>query len=586
MSTNLLDTFTVLFDADVAGLIRGFADAMDAAKKTANEVDAAGEAAAESTDQAAKSTAAMAENTAKAAAKTEEMGKKLKELVKGAAGLFGLGLSIHAVSDKIQEMAESYDKLDKMAARFRTTTDAVDEFLDVSGVLGVKESAAVEGLTALDRAIGDTALGLGRAKAVFEEIGVKALDAHGKMRPVTAVMDDLAAKMKGMERGKAIRVMERLGLDPALMKVFNADLGTISARLAAIDKATGFDLDTTVKRSKDFMSAMKGLKMEFEYIQTFLDKMFESFASDALPLATQAIKNVTNAIRTVTEYLMQHQHFLKAVFAEMGIAIAVYLLPAMWSAAAAAIAMLSPFLLVGAAIAVLALAIDDVMTFMEGGDSIIGRWAQKWPILGDIVRALVAQIRQFGDIAMAVMKLLVGIFENPAKAWNTFVEDIVASEQRFQDGAAGIAQAFAAMGDSVTAVWSDIVAEVRAAIATVTGAIDTVVGTYEKAKSAVSGVMDSIKSGIDATVDVFGGQPAIAGGAMIAAANTAPVNGISSSAISNSRTSSKTVDASVKGPINVYTQATDADGISKSIGDSLGAQMRQAADHHDDGIAY
>jgi len=39
------------------------------------------------------------------------------------------------------------------------------------------------------------------------------------------------------------------------------------------------------------------------------------------------------------------------------------------------------------------------------------------------------------------------------------------------------------------------------------------------------------------------------------------------------------------GKVEVQTQATDATGISKQIGDTLHAQMRQAVNRFDDGIA-
>ena len=36
--------------------------------------------------------------------------------------------------------------------------------------------------------------------------------------------------------------------------------------------------------------------------------------------------------------------------------------------------------------------------------------------------------------------------------------------------------------------------------------------------------------------------------------------------------------------MKVQTQATDAEGISKSIGGAIGAQMKQAASGYDDGV--
>lgn len=229
----------------------------------------------------------------------------------------GLGAAVTtaagAVLAAVKGVAGEYDELDKLATRFRTTAEAVDEFADIGKVLGLSDEQTIGSLKALDKAIGDTALGLGRAKKVFEEIGLEVLDAGGKMKPTTQVMDDLAAKLATMERGKALAVMDRLGLDPALLKVFNADLGALRADLEAIDKAAGFDLSEAVEQSKGFMKAWKGLTQEFAKVRLVWDKLYESIAVKLMPVMRHAIDDFRRRIETFRKLLMDNFEGLRKI---------------------------------------------------------------------------------------------------------------------------------------------------------------------------------------------------------------------------------------------------------------------------------
>lgn len=211
-----------------------------------------------------------------------------------------------AVFAGVKDIASEYDELDKLATRFRTTADAVDEFADMAGVLGLSKEQSIGSLKALDQAIADTAMGMGRAKMVFEELGIKVTDANGKMKPTTEVMDDLALKLKDMERGRAIRVMERLGLDPALMKLFNADLAELRKELAEIDKAAGFDLDEAVAQSKDFTKSWKALTVEFNKVKLVFEKLYESIGIKLMPKMRDGIERFRAQVEQFRRKLMDN----------------------------------------------------------------------------------------------------------------------------------------------------------------------------------------------------------------------------------------------------------------------------------------
>jgi hypothetical protein len=307
----------------------------------------------------------------------------------------------------VQHIAAEYDQLDKLATQFRTTADAVDEFIDTAKILGLSDEKSIESLKNLDRAIVDTSMGMGRAKLVFEDLGIKVTDTAGKLKPTTEVMAELANKFKDMERGKQLRIMERLGLDPALLKVFNGDLAAISAELQEIDKAANFDFETAIVESKAFMQIWRQMQQEIEKWKMLFSKAFESVAVKLMPKFRAQIKSITDSMVAFRKKVMENmpkaieaimpiiniimrvaEAFIKIVarIASGAMTVIGWFLKLNeatggWAgyilAAAAAWKYLNlsflatPLGMLLSLAAVVALLIDDFLTFKEGGDSLI-----------------------------------------------------------------------------------------------------------------------------------------------------------------------------------------------------------------------
>lgn len=552
---SILDTFYILFDSDASKLDKGLGESE---KKADSLVEKLGLVDKEG----------------------GKAGSRLYELVGKGAGLLGLGMSFAAFVAGVKETAAAYDELGKLAARFRSTTEAVDEFRDASALLGISEEKSTGALMALDTAIQDTFLGMGRAKKVFEELGVTVTDANGKIKPTTQVMGELAEKLHGMEKGTQIRVMERLGLDPAMLKLFNADFVALQKRMADIDKASGFNLDQAVKRSAEYTKASKGLSLEVNTLKMYLDKMTEGFKVAALPYFTKAMETATRYVRMFVDFLLKHSKFMEGVFIAVGGAILYFVVPAAIQGAVAVWAMIAPFVLVGlavaAVVAVFALLYDDIMNFIEGGDSMIGHIVNKWPVIGEILKALGAEFVFLWDTAKAVFNFLVGMFDDPAAAFEQFKSDMSAGVEKLIDTFPGlkevigtITDAFTTAADTITGVWDAIVAAIQAAIAVVMDGINTVVSAFNKAKSFL-GFGGGDSGGIAAGKEALG------------AASSSGLASQTSNSINN-KGGNKTTQVTV-GKVEVKTAATDAEGISKAIGGSMQAQMRQAANNFDDGV--
>lgn len=589
---SILDTFYILFDSDASKLDKGLDESE---KKADGLID-------------------KLKNVDKEGGKA---GATLFDLVGKAAGLLGLGMSIGALVAGVKETAAAYDELGKLAARFRSTTEAVDEFRDASALLGISEEKSTGALMALDTAIQDTFLGMGRAKKVFEELGVTVTDASGKIKPTTQVMGELAEKLHGMEKGTQIRVMERLGLDPSMLKLFNADFVALQKRMADIDRASGFNLDQAVKRSAEYTKASKGLSLEVNTLKMYLEKLTEGFKVAALPIFTKAMETATKYVKMFVDFLLKHSKFTEGVFIAIAGAIAYFLIPAAINGAIAVWAMIAPFALIGLAVAAVGIAFallyDDIMNFIEGGDSMIGHIVNKWPIVGEILKGLGAEFVFLWDTAKAVFNFLVGMFDDPAAAFEQFKSDMAAGVARLIDTFPGLKEvigtitaAFTSAADTITGVWDAIVAAIRAAIAVVMDGINTVVSAFNKAKAFI-GLPAANGSGSAATAarnewaPSAPAQPAAKRGSpaspmpvetraavargkeQLGAASSSPLVSQTSNSISNTTKASKNTTVTV-GKVEVKTAATDAEGISKAIGGSMQAQMRQAANNFDDGV--
>jgi len=579
---SILDTFYILFDSDASKLDKGLGETE---KKADGLID-------------------KLKGVDKEGSKA---GEKLFGLVGKAAGLLGLGMSIGALVAGVKETAAAYDELGKLAARFRSTTEAVDEFRDASALLGISEEKSTGALMALDTAIQDTFLGMGRAKKVFEELGVTITDANGKIKPTTQVMGELAEKLHGMEKGTQIRVMERLGLDPSMLKLFNADFVALQKRMADIDRASGFNLDQAVKRSAEYTKASKGLSLEVNTLKMYLEKLTEGFKVAALPIFTKAMETATKYVKMFVDFLLKHSKFTEGVFIAIAGAIAYFLIPAAINGAIAVWAMIAPFALIGLAVAAVGIAFallyDDIMNFIEGGDSMIGNIVNKWPIIGEILKGLGAEFVFLWDIAKAVFNFLVGMFDDPAAAFEKFKSDVAAGIDRLIETFPGlkevvgtITDAFTAAGETITGVWDAIVAAIKAAIAVVMDGINTVVTGFNKAKAflGIGGDEKGAANGAGtAPTGAAGGSPTSPmsaeiraavgrGKEQIGAAGASPLASQTSNSLANT-TKTKNTTVTV-GKVEVKTQATDAQGISKAIGGTMQAQMRQAANNFDDGV--
>lgn len=564
----ILDTFYVLFKSDTKEVDKGL-------------------------EEAGKKSKDLLENLNKTDVGAGKLNSTLKDLALRGAALFGVSLSLKVLYDNIKDNVEAMAALERLAARMNTTADAIDQFIDTGNLLGLNEEATKGGLEALSRAAQDTALGMGRAKKVFEELGITVTDATGKVKPITDLMTELAAQFVGMEKGKQVRVMERLGLDPALLKLFNADLGALGKRLEDIDKAAGFNFERLRVLSGDYIKASNAMKIEVNSIFAFFEKLKSATYTEFLPIVIKGMQFLTKVAHELYEYITHHQDAVKGALIAISAAITYFLIPAAVKGAIAVATMFAPFLLVaaivGLVIAAFALLYEDFVIYAEGGDSLMGRWLPKWEELkvkieevGEVLKIGWEIVKIFGKVFSAMVDGNITVFKYMSsfitEAISSSVQQWISDFKMFFDIAMRIGKAIQAHFEMVFGYISKALEflGVKGGLKGIGEGIgDTLKGTaktFMEQLKATSG-----KEAVDGAVSI--------GQEMLGRAGDSPINTMNSQAIQNStnKTTNQNVNIS-KVEVNA-PQATDAAGIGKSIGDVLGTQMKQALNNYDDGVA-
>jgi hypothetical protein len=536
----ILDTFFLLFEADATELDDALGKTRKKGKETADELS--------HVDAVAR-----------------RLGHTLGDQLKQLGGALLGALAVRAMADNMMAATEHADKLNLSAERLGQNI----EHLSAWGDLVKKNGGSLEGFTGGIEAFNKQlvqmeATGKSRAAPFLKELGIDLEDAAHKGKTAMDFLPEIADAVQGMNREKAQALGARLGLDAATIMTLQAGRREVEALLAK-ERELGVVTKEQGEIADKFGDTLDDTRHAFRSLWT-------EVATAVLPALTWVLEK----FQGLALWMRKHSDFIVGLMIALGTAVMVFLVPPLLKAGAAAIVAFAPFLVLGAIVAALAVAFallyDDVQAFMAGNDSLIGQILQKWPVVGDMAKAIVGWLRFLWDVAAALLQFLVTMWDSPSEAWDAFVTNIV-------DGIERRLSMFPALGETVGGVAEAIGAAFDALVSGVTSAIEAVLGAANRIATAFPG----LASLLNFSPSGAAAAGLAAGKALLGDVGASPVGAVSSTAIANT---TRGGDRSVKvDKVEVHTQATDAQGISRSIGGALGSQLRQANSQFDDGVA-
>jgi len=400
---------------------------------------------------------------------------------------------------------------------------------------------------------------MGVSEALGDETGREALSAFGvNADEVEGPMEALRQIMSASEDMEAGRVR-------ALLMQANVEREVITAILAH-----GEGLNKLIESQKEHgaiseeeAAAAKRLGSAFAGFTGILSEMVQ----DITVAVTPALDGLFGALESAFEWMIEHKTVVVATLSAIAAAMLYVLAPAISASATATWALAAPILAViipiAALGAVIGLVIEDIMAFIDGQDSLIGKVLDTWPVIGDIVRGAIDAIT--GAIGWAIDSL------KTLWAWLSALPDKAA------EFIEGVKSTFSDLYKEIERVFNKIYGFIK-------GIWDKVTGVWDGITSKVEGAAEFVQS-INPFADDDPEKDTVKKAqehVMEASANQ--MNAVPPSVVridsQGARENTVRIDS-----VMVQTQAKDAKAISRDISTELGRQLKGVQTEAASGVA-
>lgn len=505
---SLLESFVYVFQSDAHALDAG----LQSSEQSINRIDE-GMAAADDT--------------------ASGLGATFQDVAKNAMELVASYFAIDAVIGGISEAVDFADKLGETAEALELNVEELSAWSDAAQMSGGSADAFQDTLKSLNTSM-TTLDETGKSKLTpfFKELGINMLDSAGKVRPVMDLLPELAKSFEGLTKTQALDYGQKLGLDAGTVMMLQKGQREVE-ELVKRQKELGVVTAEDAEAAGAFNDSLDDTAHAFRSI-------YSGIGTAVLPLLTAFI----GALEDGAVWVRTNKNLVTGFFIAVGAVIAYQYLPAAISAATATIIMAAPFILLAAVVATAAAAFaliyDDIMTFVDGGDSVTGRLLE-WINSFELVKAVV----NFVTTGFSFLSAQIGDFLTKSSTMKAIVELLTMSFDGWKLILDGIVDAFK---------W---IVEKGAAV-----------GNTFKNIAGFAG--EQLTNALNA------------GTAAMSGASNNPLASQTSSSINSANSRSISLKM---GDTNVHTQATDAKGISKSVSGHLGDQMKKTVANFDDGVA-
>ena len=524
----------------------------------------------------------------------------IKNMLGGLAVAFAGAFSVQQAFSNYLSTADSMMKFSRSIGQNIEDMHAWGEAVTRSGGSMESFQGSVKSLTMQLSKM--ATIGRSRAGNILESVGIDA-GGIGRQRDALEVMKDIAGVMEGMGKAEAMGFGTSLGLDAGTIMLLQEGRDGV-AQLVEKQKKLGTISKESAEAAEHFNDAWADTK------QAFL-----AFSAGIFGNVVPALQKLVELATGFVSYLQEHKTAVQAFFIMIGTLVAAYLLPTFLSFFAALLT--NPITWVAVALAGLALVIEDLITWAEGGESALGdlwsgifgspdeakktfeevkqavmdfitfvkeNWSTIAPIIVAVVPAVGAVVTAFRFLkkyGKEIGQAIRFVFQSLGKIINTFANAVPAG---FELAKNKIITSWESLVEWLQGIWEGLTSTImdlwNGAMDFVTGLINGLLGVANAVMNGIIGLINAVAS---AFYNIFGGavnwaknklaelrqnieSVPVVGGVLGSAMDAMGITG--GNTYNNGNTSSDTRI----GTVNVYTQATDANGVAGG--------MRGAIDNH------
>lgn len=294
--------------------------------------------------------------------------QKAESLIKGAALRITKVLGAIGAARLAKQAFSSYIKSADALGKFADSVGENVSVIDAWGLAVRQAGGTAEGFQAsvdnLARGLNQVAFtGKGRAKAGLEAFGISVKDAQGNARKATDIMMELAGKAETMSKEQFRGLAQTLGIDKGTIMLLQQGRKSVQELVKEMKGMAISERDAEV--AAEFNTAWQNLATSFQRVAAILFRAL-----------TPAFTKMAKVFTVFATFLKDHEAIVLTFFSGLALIVSRKVVPAFlrWAAAVLINPITWIIFAIVAGLILVGLAIDDVITYFKGGDSVIGRF--------------------------------------------------------------------------------------------------------------------------------------------------------------------------------------------------------------------
>ncbi|HEI9877636.1 TPA: hypothetical protein SMO99_001725 [Proteus mirabilis] len=528
--------------------------------------------------------------------KYQEAGSSVAGFATKALGAVGIVMSIGTIFSESVSRSQEIETLDKLGKQIGVATADVDAFSGAIAELGGSRESAQADLSAMAKSFGNT---------------------KDSMEKVLQTAD----KVQGMSFDKAKKTLEGMGVsDEKTIELMMKGRKELERTMGIQKEYSGISKES-IESSIKFNSAMAKFQQSSGLLKN-------SFLEMVIPALSKGLEWLTKLVT----FCKENKHLVVGFFTAVATILLGKYIYAMKLASISTWTTLFPIIAIIAVIALLAAAFaivyDDIMNFIDGNDSMIGRILEKYPRLKVVILALWETFKKLFEYLKAIVGVVADIvvagWDLMASGLKAYVKYLLSCISVIAGWGKSFAGVFNTVSDAVVSAFEWMWEQVEKIIGWVNTGLNAVKNGWKSAKeffgfggdeaeikitsddasnylSALSAKRNQVASagvdtseidkeiielkkqldnGLDASKIIADVEEA---NKRLMMASHDAMNPITSQAISNQSNVKNESNVSI-GEIKVETQATDAQGVASGLSNALQDEIANVNQQHSSGL--
>lgn len=265
-----------------------------------------------------------------------------------------------------------------------------------------------------DYIVDATTFDSGPLKDIAKELGISLKDAQGNIKATEDVTLELADAFQKVSNQKAVAFGMQMSLDPGMIALLQKGRGEIEALIKAQK-----ELGVYTKEDAEIAS-----KARFAFMT-----LGRSIEAATMPIARTVVPAITwlaERFTGVAKLMRENSQFIQIALGLVAAVITARFIPSLYSMGAAGLRAMLPFAPLIALVSGLALIIDDLITYINGGESALeGLWSVfgTGEEISNKLKAAWNDLKVVGESLWNGLKIASDLFWESVESWTKTIKE-------------------------------------------------------------------------------------------------------------------------------------------------------------------